>query len=83
MAEFRECPFCGSKSIGAEISYEEKNFRIYCDECPAEMILYFVDAQLGCGNIIGFGEMQSILQEMIDKWNTRTPKEREVSEDEM
>lgn len=77
MAELLPCPFCGSKRIGAEISYEEKSFRIYCDECPAEMILYFGDAQLGCGNIIGFGEMQSILQEMIDKWNTRTQKEGE------
>ena len=76
MAKFCECPFCGSKSISAEISYEEKNFRIYCDECPAEMILCFVDAGLNGGEVIGFGEMQAVIQEMIDNWNTRTPKEQ-------
>lgn len=76
MAELLPCPFCGSKRIGAEISYEEKNFRIYCDECPAEMSLYFADAGLNGGEVIGFGEMQDIIQEMIDKWNTRTPKEK-------
>lgn len=75
MAELLPCPFCGSTSMGAEISYEEKNFRIYCDECPAEMILFFADAGLNGGNIIGFGDMQAVIEEMIDKWNTRTQKE--------
>ena len=76
MGEFRECPFCGNNSIAAEVSYEEKTFRIYCCECPAEMVLYFADAGLSDGEVIGFDEMKAVIQEMTDKWNTRTPKER-------
>lgn len=75
MAELLPCPFCSGNSIGAEISYEEKNFRIYCCDCIAEMVLYFADAGLNGGEIIGFAEMQEIIEELIEKWNTRTPKE--------
>ena len=71
MAELKPCPFCGGNSIGAEISYEEKNFRIYCCDCIAEMVLYFADAGLSGGEIIGFAEMQEIIEELIEKWNTR------------
>ena len=34
------------------------------------------DAGLGNGEIIGFGEMNTIIKQLVDLWNTRTPKER-------
>ena len=75
MAELKPCPFCGGEEICAEISYEDKVFRIYCGYCPASYELYFNDVGLQGGEVIGFGEMQSVIAEMIDKWNTRTQKE--------
>ncbi len=75
MAELLPCPFCGEEEIYAEISYENKEFRIYCAFCPAEIILSFSDLGLDNGRIISFDEMKSVMQELIDKWNTRTPKE--------
>lgn len=68
------CPYCGCEDIHSEISYEHKEFRLYCDRCPAEMTLMFVDAGLGRGEIIGFSEMEIIMRELIGNWNKRTPK---------
>ena len=34
------------------------------------------DAGLGNGEIIGFEEMNTIIKQLVDLWNTRTPKER-------
>ena len=80
MIELLHCPFCGSTEVSAEISYITKEFRIYCANpeanCSAEMRLSFADAGLGDGEIIDFGEMTSIIQQLMDLWNTRTPKER-------
>ena len=78
MVELLPCPFCGEEEISAEISYEDKVFRIYCGCCPASYELYFSDAGLQGGEVIGFDEMQTVIQELIDKWNTRTAVEREV-----
>ena len=79
MAELKSCPFCGSTEIYAEVSYLTKEFRIYCanadEPCVAEMRLSFADAELGNGEIIGFEEMTKIIQQLVDIWNTRTPKE--------
>lgn len=71
MAELKPCPFCGEKEIVAEVSYEDKVFRIFCGNCPASYELYFADAGIQGGEVIGFGEMQAIIQELIDKWNKR------------
>lgn len=80
MAELLPCPFCGGEEIYAEVSYITKEFRIYCADpeegCVAEMRLSFADAGLGNGEIISFEEMTTIIQQLIDLWNTRTPKER-------
>jgi hypothetical protein len=78
MAELLPCPFCGEEEIYAEISYLAKEFRIYCASggCTAGMRLSFEDAGLGEGGTIDFAEMQTIMLQMIDLWNTRTPKER-------
>ena len=80
MAELLPCPFCGSEEIYAEVSYATKEFRIYCAasdcDCVAEMRLSFSDAGLDEGSIIDFKEMTTIIQQMIELWNTRTPKER-------
>lgn len=77
MDELLPCPFCGEEEICAEISYLAKEFRIYCASggCIDEMRLSFEDAGLGEGGTIDFAEMQKIMQQMIDLWNTRTPKE--------
>ena len=77
MAELKPCPFCGEEEIYAEISYENKELRIYCAFCPAEMNLSFSDVGLDNGQVIGFDEMQAVIEEMIGKWNTRTQKEGE------
>lgn len=66
------CPFCGGTEICSEISYDEKEFRIYCCSCIASLDLYFADIGLSEGNVIGFEEMKQIITEMEDKWNTRT-----------
>ena len=81
MAELKPCPFCGSEVICAEISYYVKEFRIYCADngCVSEMRLSFEDAGLGEGGVIDFEEMQTIMQQLVDLWNTRTPKERGVA----
>lgn len=80
MAELKSCPFCGGTEINAEISYLTKEFRIYCanadEPCVAEMSLSFADAGLGNGEIIDFEEVTEIIQQLVDLWNTRTPKER-------
>ena len=72
MDKLKPCPFCGGTEICAEISYDEKEFRIYCCSCIASLDLHFADIGLSEGNVIGFGEMNEIIQEMEDKWNTRT-----------
>ena len=80
MTELKSCPFCGGTEIYAEVSYLTKEFRIYCanadEPCAAEMRLSFADAGLGNGEIIGFGEMNTIIKQLVNLWNTRTPKER-------
>ena len=79
MAGLKPCPFCGGTEIYAEVSYLTKEFRIYCanadEPCVAEMRLSFADAGLSNGEIIGFEETTKIIQQLIDLWNTRTPKE--------
>lgn len=72
MPELKPCPFCGGEEIIAEISYEEKVFRIFCAYCPASYELYFNDAGLQGGEIIGFSEIMEVIKEITDKWNTRT-----------
>ena len=72
MPEFKPCPFCGEEDIIAEVSYEDKVFRIYCSRCPASYELYFSEAGLRGGEVIGFSEMTEIMKEITDKWNTRT-----------
>ena len=78
MAELLPCPFCGGTEIYAEVSYLTKEFRIYCANadkpCAVEMSLSFPDAGLGSGEIIDFEEMTKIIQQLVDLWNTRTPK---------
>ena len=79
MAELLPCPFCGSDEIVANVDYINKRFVVYCADslncCPAEMSLGFYDAGLGEGQFIGFDEMEKIIKELTDKWNTRTQKE--------
>ena len=79
MAKLKHCPFCGSSEIYAEVSYITKEFRIYCADaecdCVAQMRLSFADAGLGDGSIIGFNEMQTIIQQMVELWNTRAENE--------
>jgi hypothetical protein len=76
MDELKACPFCGGTEIYAEVSYVTKEFRIYCAspdcDCVAEMRLSFDDAGLGDGSIIDFKEMTTIIQQLVDLWNTRT-----------
>ena len=76
MDELKTCPFCGGTEIYAEVSYVTKEFRIYCAspdcDCVAEMRLSFGDAGLGDGSIIDFKEMTTIIQQLVDLWNTRT-----------
>lgn len=74
MVELKPCPFCGGDIIYAEISFEHKEFRIYCasDEgCPATMRLSFADAQLGNGEPLDFCEVENIMNEMVGHWNRR------------
>ena len=79
MAELLPCPFCGGTDIVANVDNINHRFVIYCanaDECClAEMVLYFSDAGLGKGEFIDFAEMETIMQQLVTKWNTRT-KER-------
>lgn len=77
MAELLPCPFCGGTELTAEVSYEDKVFRIYCACCPASYELYFSDANLQDGSVIGFSEMTAIIEELTDKWNTRTQNDKE------
>lgn len=78
MDKLKPCPFCGSEEVYAEVCYELKEFRIYCadpdTDCVAEMRLSFADAGLGEGEIIDFKEMTTIIEQMVDLWNTRTPE---------
>ena len=81
MFELKHCPFCGGETVNAEVAYLHKEFRIYCasaDEigCAAEMRLSFADAGLGDGSLVDFDEMQTIMKQLVDVWNTRTPKEK-------
>ena len=72
--ELKPCPFCGGEIIYAEVSFEHKEFRIYCasDEgCPAAMRLSFADAQIGNGEVIDFDEIEKIIQELVEWWNRR------------
>ena len=79
MAELKPCPFCGSTEIYAEISYEMKEFRIYCaepeDDCIASMRLAFNDAGVGNGEIIDFEEITKIVNKLVELWNTRPLRE--------
>ena len=74
MPELKPCPFCGGEEIISEVSYGEKAFRIYCACCPASYELYFNDAGLQGGEIIGFSEIMEVIEEMTDEWNTRTER---------
>lgn len=72
--DLKYCPFCGCEAIAAEVSFEHKEFRIYCtsdDGCPASMTLSFYDAGLSDGSIIDFTELDSIMNELVDRWNSR------------
>lgn len=78
--ELKPCPFCGGEAI-AEIDYDHKEFRIYCQGnsnlpiCFAEMRFSFADAQLGDGSVISFDEAWQIMNELIELWNTRYAKD--------
>ena len=66
MAELLPCPFCGEKP-------HLDRHDIFCD-CGATIeIPLFVT---GKESVDGFPTYEEARQEMIDRWNTRTPKER-------
>ncbi|MBO5790734.1 MAG: Lar family restriction alleviation protein [Clostridia bacterium] len=80
MTELKPCPFCGGSEIYAEVSYQTKEFRIYCanadTSCVAGMRFSFADAGLGNGEIIDFQEMTKIIKELVDMWNRRAENDR-------
>ena len=73
--ELKPCPFCGGEVI-SEICNITKDFRIYCENCPAEMKLSFYDAQLNDGSFISFYEARKIMDELTDLWNERADNEQ-------
>lgn len=69
--ELKNCPFCDCSNVIAEVDFEHKEFRIYCETCPATMVLTFADADLGQGYYIGFEEISNIIEELVSAWNKR------------
>ena len=69
--ELKSCPFCGSVAI-SEICNTDKEFRIFCETCPAEMRLSFMDANLDDGCIISFDEARQVMDELTELWNERS-----------
>lgn len=72
--ELKPCPFCGEAAI-AEICNITKEFRIYCENCPACMMLSFGDARLDDGSFISFYEARKIMDELTELWNERADNE--------
>lgn len=68
--ELKPCPFCGGVAI-AEMCNIAKEFRIYCEECPAKIGLSYGDAQLDDGSFISFREARKIMDELEELWNAR------------
>ncbi len=73
--ELKPCPFCGGAAI-AEICNITKEFKIYCENCPAGMYLSFGDAQLDDGSFISFDDARKIMDELTECWNERANDER-------
>lgn len=71
MEELKQCPFCGSKEICSDVSYETKEFRIYCCGCSAEMVMNFCDCGIGNSGSVDFLEMYTIMDQLIEAWNRR------------
>ena len=70
MAELKPCPFCGGEIVYAEIYPPLSEFRIYCEECAAEMRLSFDDAGI-VSRRIDFEKAQTIMEQMTEAWNRR------------
>lgn len=73
--ELKPCPFCGGVAI-AEMCNIEKEFRIYCEECPAKIGLSYGDAQLDDGSFISFYEARKVMDELTNLWNMRATDEK-------
>jgi hypothetical protein len=73
--KLKPCPFCGCDAV-AEICNITKEFRIFCEHCPATMHLSYVDAQLGDGSFISFYEVRKIMDELTELWNERADNEQ-------
>lgn len=73
--ELKPCPFCGG-AVVSEICNIAKEFRIYCENCPANMSLSFYDAQLNDGSFISFDEARKIMDELTERWNEREDNEK-------
>ena len=66
MAELLHCPFCG------EMPHLDRH-DIFCDCGAMIKIPLYVSGKESVG---GFPTYEEAKQEMIETWNTRTPKER-------
>lgn len=70
MIKLGNCPFCGGIT-SAKVDYNDRSFHIFCEECPAEMVLSFADAELGDGDVISFDEMTANITYLCNAWNKR------------
>lgn len=68
--DLKPCPFCGEVATG-EIDNVEKEFRIVCLNCRAEMRLSFAEAHLDDGSVIGFDEARQVIDGLTELWNER------------
>lgn len=70
MDKLKPCPFCGEQP-------HLDRHDIFCD-CGVKIeIPLYVSGRKTVG---GYPTYEEARQDMIDSWNTRTPKEREASE---
>lgn len=69
MAELLPCPFCGG----------EAKYKKFTSKGIFKTTVYYI----GCSVCKCQTPVQLHIDEAKDLWNTRTPKEREVSESEM
>ena len=74
--EWKPCPFCGCEEVIAEINHLQKVFHIYCGECPAEIGLGFVDANIGDSSFVSFYEAKKVMNELEELWNRRADNEQ-------
>ena len=77
MAELLPCPFCGGEAyIGIDRDGEmyKEVLVVYCDNCEAQIKdhnKFMCDDKNKIER-----EANNIVCELVNKWNTRTPKER-------